>query len=109
MNTTIKVPMCASFHLQQNMSKSTPKKRERNGHLAYGGSPIPEDTARRDRNRSCAMAILAMPEHGQDARGTKSLHAAQNLAAIWRGKLAATTSNCTTGSRFGLTLFSGVG
>ena len=25
------------------------------------------------------MAILAMPEHGQDARGTKSLHAAQNL------------------------------
>ena len=37
------------------------------------------DTARLRRNRSCAMAILAMPEHGQDARGTKCLHAAQNL------------------------------
>ena len=27
---------------------------------------------RQSRNKSRAMAILAMPEHGQDARGTKS-------------------------------------
>ncbi len=40
------------------------------------------------------MAILAMPEHGQDARGTKSMHAVRNLgnssAEENRGTLRAT-------------------
>jgi hypothetical protein len=34
--------------------------------------------ARPSRNQSRAMAILAMPEHGQDARGTKSSRAGSN-------------------------------
>ena len=29
-------------------------------------------TERRSRNQSRAMAVPAMPEHGRDARGTKS-------------------------------------
>jgi hypothetical protein len=32
----------------------------------------PELTGRQSRSQNRAMAILAMPEHGQDARGTKS-------------------------------------
>ena len=35
-------------------------------------------TERQCRNQSCAKAILAMPEHGQDARSTKSSRAAKN-------------------------------
>jgi hypothetical protein len=35
-------------------------------------------TARQSRAQSRAMAILAMPEHGQDARGTKSSRTSYN-------------------------------
>ena len=46
--------------------------------LCVKSFPGTEDTARRGRNQSRAMAILAMPEHGQDARGTESSRRAQN-------------------------------
>jgi len=39
----------------------------------------PQDTARRSRNPSRAMAVPAMLEHGRDARGTESSRVTKNL------------------------------